>query len=60
LHEAPVLQVPDFEKDFVLITDANDIAVTAVLNHRVLGVLALIAFYSELLGLREKQWQTTP
>jgi hypothetical protein len=46
-HEAPVLQVPDFEKDFVLITDANYIA---VLNHRVIGEIALIAFYSELLG----------
>ena len=40
LCEAPLLQVPDFEKDFVLATDASDIAVSAVLNQRVNGELA--------------------
>jgi len=37
LCEAPVLRVPDFEKDFVLVTDASDIAVSAVLNQKVNG-----------------------
>ena len=32
LCEAPLLQVPDFEKAFVLATDASHIAVSAVLN----------------------------
>jgi len=35
LSEAPVLQVPDFEKEFVLVTDASDLAISAVLNQRV-------------------------
>jgi hypothetical protein len=51
LFEAPVLQVPNFEKDFVLVTDASDIAVSAVLNQRVNGELAPVAYYSKLRGL---------
>jgi hypothetical protein len=58
LHEAPVLQVPDFEKDFVLVTDASDIAVSAVLNQRANGQLAPVAFYSKLLGPAERQYST--
>jgi len=54
LCEAPVLQVPDFEKDFVLVTNASDIAVSAVLNQRVNGQLAPVAFYSKLLGHAER------
>jgi hypothetical protein len=51
-----VLQVPDFEKDFVLVTDASDIAVSAVLNQRVNGQLAPVAFYSKLLGTAERRY----
>jgi hypothetical protein len=54
LCEALVLQVPDFGKDFVLVTDASDIAVSAVLNQRVDGQLAPVAFYSKLLGPAER------
>jgi hypothetical protein len=43
LCEAPLLQVPDFEKDFALATDASNIAVSAVLNQRGDGKLALLA-----------------
>jgi len=58
LFEAPVLQVSDFEKDFVLVTDASDIAVSAVLNQRVNGQLAPVAFYSKLLGTAERRYST--
>ena len=58
LCEAPVLQVPDFEKDFVLVTNASDIAVSAVLNRRVNGQIACMAFYSKLLGPTERQYST--
>jgi hypothetical protein len=34
LCEAPVPQVPDFEMDFVLVVDASDIAISALLNQR--------------------------
>ena len=35
LIKAPVLQVPDFEKEFVLVSDASDYAISPVLNQRV-------------------------
>jgi hypothetical protein len=56
LCEAPLLQVPDFEKDFVLATDASDIAVSAVLNQRGDGELAPVAYYSKWLSLAERRY----
>ena len=35
LSEAPVLQVPDFKKEFFLATDSNDLAISVVSNQRV-------------------------
>jgi hypothetical protein len=58
LCEAPVLQTPDFEKEFVLATDASDLAISAVLNLRVGGELAPIAFYSKLLTPAETRYST--
>jgi hypothetical protein len=58
LCEAPLLQVPDFEKDFILATDASDIAVSVVLNQRVNGELAPVAYYSKLLSLAERRYST--
>jgi hypothetical protein len=40
LCEAPVLQIPDFDSDFVLVMDASDFAISAVLQQRVNGSLA--------------------
>jgi hypothetical protein len=40
LCQAPVLQMPDITKEIVLSTDANDVAVSAVLQQRVAGHLA--------------------
>jgi hypothetical protein len=39
----------------VLVTDASDTAVSAVLNQRVNGQLAPMAFYSKLLGSTERR-----
>ena len=58
LCQAPVLQMPDFTKDFVLSTDASDVAVSAVLQQRVEGHLAPIAFYSRLLSPVERRYST--
>jgi hypothetical protein len=49
LCEAPVLQIPDFSREFVLATDVSDFAVSAVLQQRVGEVLVLISYYSRLL-----------
>jgi hypothetical protein len=58
LCEAPLLQLPDFQKDFVLASDASDIAVSAVLYQRVNGELAPPAYYSKLLSLAEMRHST--
>jgi hypothetical protein len=52
LCEAPVLQIPDFSKEFILVTDASDRAVSAVLHQRVSDGLAPISFHSRLLTPR--------
>jgi len=59
LCEAPVLQVPDFSKDFVLTTDASDVAVSVVLQQRVNGSLAPIAYYSRVLTPAERVYSTS-
>ena len=58
LCEAPVLQIPDFRKDFVLVTDASDFAVSAILHQRVNGGLAPISYYSRLLTAPERKYST--
>ena len=50
------MKIPDFDKDFVLFTDASDLAMSAVLNQRVWEHLAPIAYYSCLLCPAERNY----
>jgi hypothetical protein len=52
----PVLQVPDFTKEFVLVCDSSDVAVSAALNQRIEGALATVAFGSRLLNTAEHKY----
>ena len=54
----PVLPVPEFEKDFLLVTDVNYIAVSAMLNRKLNGILTSVAFYSKLLWPAERRYST--
>jgi hypothetical protein len=58
LCEALALQVPDFKKDFVVVSNVSNTAVSAVLNQRVNGQLALAAFYCKLLGPTKRHYST--
>jgi len=58
LSEAPVLQVPEFEKEFVLVTDASDLAIFAVLKQRVGEDLEPVSYYSRLLSPAERRYST--
>ena len=58
LSEAPVLQVPDFEKEFVLVTVASDLVISAMLNQRVGEDLAPVSYYSHLLSPAERRYST--
>jgi hypothetical protein len=54
IFSPPVLQVPDFSKEFVLVCDASDIAVSGILNQRRGEGLVPIAFASRLLTSAER------
>jgi len=58
MTEYPVLQVPDFGKEFILATDASDLEISAVLNQRVGQNLATLAYYSRLLTPDERNYST--
>ena len=53
LSEAPAFQVPDFSKEFVLVTDVNELAISAMLNQRVGQELAPVSYYTLLLTSAE-------
>ena len=50
---APVLRLPDFEKQFVVITDASDVAVDAILKQDFGSGLQPVAFASRKLNSTE-------
>jgi len=58
LCEAPVLQILDFTKEFVLVSDASDLAVSALLHQWLDEGLAPIAFYSTVLSSAERRYST--
>jgi hypothetical protein len=58
LCEAPVLQVLDFTREFVLTTDASEVVVSAVLQQRIDGALAPISYHSSILTDAERKYST--
>ena len=58
LCKSPVLHVPNFDKEFVLVTDASDYAISAALNLRVGQDLAPYYHYSRLLSAAERNYST--
>ena len=59
LCSAPVLQSPDFERDFVLQTDASDVGVRAVLSQvDDTGADHPVAYFSRKLLPREQKYST--
>jgi hypothetical protein len=56
LATLPVLQIPDFSKEFTLVCDASDIAISAVLHQKSGEDLAPIAYSSHLLMPVERRY----
>ena len=56
LTEAPILAHPDFEKEFVLDTDASDVAIAAVLSQKIDGKEHVIAYASKTLSKCERRY----
>ena len=58
LWKAPGAQIPNYDKDFVLSTDASDVAVSAFLHQGVNGALAPIAYHSRVITPAERKYST--
>ncbi|KAL0831975.1 hypothetical protein ABMA28_001475 [Loxostege sticticalis] len=58
LCNAPVLQYPDFEKPFILTTDASDVSIGAVLSQGTVGTDRPIAYASRTLSQTEIKYST--
>jgi hypothetical protein len=56
LMTPPVLQIPDFSKEFTLVCDASDVAISAVLHQNRGEDLAPIAYSSRLLSPAERKY----
>ena len=59
LCKAPVLQYPDFNKKFIITTDASGYGVGAILSQGEIGEDRPIAFASRVLTDAERKWDTT-
>ncbi|XP_048515544.1 uncharacterized protein LOC125502056 [Athalia rosae] len=59
LCEKPILQYPDFNKPFIVTTDASGTAVGAVLSQGQIGQDLPIAYTSRLLNKAEQNYSTT-
>lgn len=59
LTNAPLLQYPDFSKQFILSTDASDFAIGAILSQNVNGQDLPIAYASRTLNNHEINYSTT-
>lgn len=58
LTNDPILQYPDFDKDFILTTDASNFAIGAVLSQGVIGSDKPIAYASRTLNSSEINYST--
>lgn len=58
LISAPILQFPDFQKEFILTTDASGKAIGAVLSQGSLGKDLPIAYASRILNKAEQNYST--
>lgn len=58
LTNDPILQYPDFDKDFILTTDASNYAIGAVLSQGTIGSDKPIAFASRTLNTSEINYST--
>lgn len=54
----PILQYPDFTKDFILTTDASNVAIGAVLSQGTIGQDKPVAFASRTLNESEQRYST--
>lgn len=58
LTNEPILQYPDFTKDFILTTDASNVAVGSVLSQGIIGKDKPVAFASRTLNDSEQNFST--
>lgn len=58
LINAPILQYPDFNKPFILTTDASDVALGAVLSQGEIGSDKPVAYASRTLSDTEQRYST--